>query len=122
MIRIVVPGPQVATNAAYRGGRGRYWMTKEGKEFVERVKACTVRAVKQRSSMPFPWFSGPVYVSIDFFFRSARNDVDGPIKLVLDALAPAVYSNDRQVETLVAAKFVDSKSPRTVIQIMELVG
>jgi Holliday junction resolvase RusA-like endonuclease len=52
-------------------------------------------------------------VLVDFWFKSAANDVDGPIKLVLDALQGHVYANDRQVVYVSAGKH-KAEEPRQI--------
>jgi len=108
-----VPGPQVATNAAYRAGRGRYWMTDDGVEFKDRIRHFAKQAMRGR--IPY---TGEVAVVLDLHYRTRRNDIDGPIKLILDALQGIAYANDRQVGALTVYKRHDPAHPRTLIQIV----
>jgi Holliday junction resolvase RusA-like endonuclease len=65
-------------------------------------------------------------VRIDFAAFSPLCDVDGPIKLTLDALAGKlggrVYANDRQVVELHVSKRVDRARPRLGIEVWTLDG
>jgi Holliday junction resolvase RusA-like endonuclease len=112
-----VPGPQVATNAAYRAGRGRYWMTDDGVEFKERIRFFARQAMRGR--IPY---TGEVSVVLDLHYKTRRNDIDGPIKLILDALQGIAYPNDRQVSALTVYKRHDPTHPRTMIQVAPLEG
>lgn len=95
-------GPVVSTNAAYRrrgGARQRFFITDEGAAFKQGLALAARRAMRGR-----PLLAGPVSVLVDFWFRSHANDVDGPLKLVLDSLQGHVFANDRQVVFVSAAK------------------
>jgi Holliday junction resolvase RusA-like endonuclease len=93
-------GPIVSTNAAYRKNfRGGFYMSAEGKAFKNAIALHARRAMSGRSLI-----EGPVSVMVDFWFKTHANDVDGPLKLVLDSLQGHVYPNDRQVVHVSAAK------------------
>jgi Holliday junction resolvase RusA-like endonuclease len=95
-------GPVVSTNAAYRrrgGPRLGLYLTPEGAAFKQGLSLAAKRAMRDRIR-----FQGPVSVLVDFWFKTASNDVDGPLKLVLDALQGHVYANDRQVVHVSAGK------------------
>ena len=94
--------PLVATNQAYRrrgGPRMGMYLTPEGAAFKTQVSYAARRAMQGR-----PLLEGPVSVFVDFWFKTRANDVDGPLKLVLDSLQGHVYANDRQVVFVSAAK------------------
>ncbi len=102
-------GPLVSTNAAYKKTRtGQFYMSPEGKAFKMALAFAARGAMQGR-----PPFAGPVSVMVDFWFRSAANDVDGPLKLVLDSLEGQVFTNDRQVVHVSAAKHI-SDEPKMV--------
>lgn len=109
-IHFVVPGSQVSTNQSYRAGKGRFWMSVEGREFKSLIGLFARKAM--RGTKPLIC---DVSVTIDFFYPSARNDIDGPVKLVLDSLQPDVLLNDRQVVELAIRKYVDRDNPRTSV-------
>ena len=93
-------GPVVSTNAAYKKTRtGVFYMSQEGKAFKAALALEAKRAMRDR--VPF---NGPVSVMVDFWFKTHANDVDGPLKLVLDSLQGSVYPNDRQVVHVSATK------------------
>jgi Holliday junction resolvase RusA-like endonuclease len=88
-------------------------MTDDGVEFKERVRHFARRAMPPR--IPY---TGEVQVVIDLHYKTRRNDIDGPIKLILDALQGIVYANDRQVSALTVYKRHDPAHPRTMIQVV----
>ena len=51
-------------------------------------------------------FGGNVKVTIDVWFRTGRNDVDGPVKLILDSLNDIVWNDDRQITTYTVSKYI----------------
>ena len=99
LIYVDVRCPIVSTNAAYRGGRGRFWMTEAGKTFKEVVAFEARRSMKGHKRL-----EGPVSVMMDIWFASRRSDLDGPVKLVLDSLNGIVWEDDRQVVELSVGK------------------
>jgi Holliday junction resolvase RusA-like endonuclease len=98
-VYIDVRAPIVSTNAAYRKTAHAFYMTAAGKAF----KAAVQKAAQEAMRGCFP-MSGPIVVLLDFWFKTTANDIDGPVKLVLDALQGIVYLNDRQVVSLSVAK------------------
>jgi len=64
--------------------------------------------------------SAPVGVTIAFFAASPTMDIDGPLKLVLDALEGIAYANDRQVVELAVQKHLAHKRPRMAIEVYTL--
>ena len=104
LVYVDVHCPIVSTNAAYRGGRGRFWMTPAGKAFKEMVSFEARRSMRGRKRL-----DGPVSVMMDLWFASRRNDLDGPVKLVLDSLNEIVWEDDRQVVELSVGKHLALK-------------
>lgn len=61
-----------------------------------------------RDKLPKDYFSidSPVAVTIYFFPQGEMHaDIDNCIKLILDAMRPSIYIDDKQVERLVVQKF-----------------
>lgn len=56
-------------------------------------------------------------MEITFWFDSRRPDVDGPVKGLLDRLAPGLILNDRQVTRYSVTKRLDSTRPRTEVTV-----
>jgi len=101
LVYIDYRGPIVSTNAAYRGGRGRFWMTEAGKNFKEFVAFEAKKAMRGKDRLNAPI---AVSVLIDFWFARTNSDIDGPVKLVLDSLNGIVWEDDKQVVELSVGK------------------
>lgn len=106
----------ISTNMAYRivrfGKRGAMVITKEGKQYKERIHA---EALYVKSEIDFWDQRADVRIRIDFWFGSPLNDIDGPLKLTLDALQGALVLNDRQVADVRIVKHLDVERPRVLI-------
>lgn len=90
-------------------------MNAEGSEFKDRVTGFARKAMRGRSST-----DATVSVTIDIWFKTLRNDLDGPVKLILDSLEGVVYENDRQVVALSVYKHLDRKTPSMRIDVREV--
>ena len=55
---------------------------------------------------------------LQYFGDKRKRDVDGAIKIIMDAMEGIVYENDNQVTELHVYKEIDKENPRTVIQIL----
>ena len=94
-------GAIVSTNSAYRRANfGGMYMTAEGKAFKSRIALAAKLAMGHR--VPY---TGPVSIEIGYWFKTAANDIDGPVKLTVDALQGIVFKNDRQVVHLAVDKY-----------------
>ena len=101
-IQFRVDGSPIATNAAYRRrgkGPGMY-LTTEAKFWKQCVEYHAQKAMLREDP-----YEGDVGVSIDLLLPNPRQDVDGPIKLILDAMEGIVYHNDSQVRSISVRKF-----------------
>lgn len=87
-------------------------MSPEGKAWKKAVSDMGLLAVA-----PNPPYDGSVAVRIDFYYQSRRNDLDGGLKPTLDALAPHVMLNDRQVVEIHIFKHLDREKPRAEIAV-----
>jgi len=104
-IRFSVPGYPVTTNQAYRRRKGYgMYMTENAKQWKALIGVLGKRAMAGKAPL-----EGDIGVSLDLTFDTFRPDVDGPIKLVLDALQGIAYKNDRQVRAVSARKFKGEK-------------
>lgn len=110
---LCVAGKPVSTNQTYRTGRGGRWFKDDdAKAWQNAVLLEARRAMAGR-----PPFSGDVEVWIRFWFDSRKPDVDGPVKGLLDRLAPSIIANDRQVVAYHVTKFLDRENPRTEVEV-----
>ena len=114
-VLFTVPGKQTSTNQAYRSGRGQFFMSREGKEFKDRISTLGKLAMGRRRAI-----QEDCIVVVDLYFKTKRNDLDGPLKLILDALQPWVIKNDRQVRAITMRKHHDAEIPRTLIEVATL--
>ncbi len=102
MIILILPLPP-SINATYKTGKGIFYKSSEAKEW-EKIAGWTVKKTYKHNPL-----SSPIYVGIDFFFKTKR-DIDGGIKLILDLLQrQGVVVNDNLVEHLNVRKYVDKK-------------
>jgi Holliday junction resolvase RusA-like endonuclease len=58
-------------------------------------------------------------LNITFYMKNRNNDIDGPIKVLLDAMNKIVYDDDKQIIELHVNKVV-CKENRTVVDVYEL--
>lgn len=109
-ILITVHIRAIATNRAYRRSANRgIYMTEEAKDFKNAIGYYALRVCKK--------FGCPVEVDIEYHYADKRRrDVDGAVKLTLDALEGICYDNDYQVQRFSAEKFQDGED-KVVIRI-----
>jgi Holliday junction resolvase RusA-like endonuclease len=118
-VHVVVPGRTVSVNGTYRGGRGIF-KSREAVDFQGRI------AYRTRAAMVAAGYRAPtgeaVGVEVVLYLAHPLMDLDGPTKLILDALAgpKGAYLNDRQVELLVLRKKFDTVKPRLLIDVFTL--
>lgn len=120
-----VAGNPLSQNRAWRvitiRGRGSLGKTTEAREYQQTIAAAAV------AICPARW-DGGVRVDLALHFDSMRPDLDGPIKLILDALQGVkpkggseriggCLVNDRQVRELRVVRHLDRKQPRTVVAV-----
>jgi hypothetical protein len=86
----VIPGPPVSLQAR-RSERRDQWKQ-------------DVRSAAEKHWGGEPPFTGPVAVTITYFFGRVWFDVDNIPKPILDAMEGLVYANDRQIFDLLCRK------------------
>lgn len=93
-----------------RGGFVRTYLTKEGKEFKERLAAKVPKGFKP--------IEGTCRVELDLTFPTKRkNDIDNYCKAILDALNRKVYVDDSQIIELLIRKHYEKNQPKIKIKI-----
>lgn len=111
-----VPVKPIGVNRTYRvvrfGKRAGLTKTKEATAYQDAVKLYARRAMKGQHP-----HARPVEVSLCFAFRTARSDIDGPVKSTLDAMQGIVYLDDAQIQRLEVQRCVDRDRPRVEIQV-----
>lgn len=109
MAKLITPvGPEA--NHYYRKGRHGMYRTPEGIEFKETVWGC---ALLQQRAWLRPWYPEDLEVTLTLIWyrKHKKGDVDNRLKPLLDALQGTAYTNDRQVRRLVAERVDDQPQP-----------
>jgi Holliday junction resolvase RusA-like endonuclease len=114
LFTVRLPAPP-GINASYRGahGGGRLLLTDAAKAWKEQAAWLTRYARDEMGLLPRP----PYVVTLGFYWPSRRFDVDGGIKLALDALFLGLGMNDRTVDEVRAFRRVDKLNPRLDVMI-----
>jgi Holliday junction resolvase RusA-like endonuclease len=122
-----VDGNPLSQNRAWRivtiRGRGTLAKTKESKVWQLAIAGASAAALE-----PLSRWDGKVRVDMDVHFDSMRPDLDGPVKLALDALQGVkppksllreggCIVNDRQVQELRVRRFTDKIEPRLEVRV-----
>lgn len=106
----------VSQNQVYKKTRhGMIYKSKEGRAYQAALNAAARAAMDGKQPL-----SGDVAVGFQFYFKSRRNDVDGPLKPSLDALQEGVFANDRCVKQVFIEKFHDPERPRVEVWAEEI--
>ena len=109
MAPIVLTGTPISVNKLYRGRR---FLTAEGKA----VKEGYMWEVKKQYRKKIR--TDDVELTIDFYFSSAKSDIDNALKAVLDSLIGIVYEDDSQIQSILVNKYIDKNRPRTEIEVL----
>lgn len=99
-------------NDYWKNWRGRIVVSREGKRY--RLGAL-VRAKSQGAHV----LTGEVCVSLTFYRKARRGDMDGGLKCLLDSLQGVAYANDSQIRELHALQLEDKANPRVQIAVTE---
>lgn len=112
-----VPGKPLSVNRLHATSRKRKtrFLSREGVAY----KALAAWHAKEAMGGRLP-FIGKCAVTLDWYFKTAAPDCDGPIKPMLDAISGVVYEDDRQVVEIRATKRKDKALPRAVVTVVEL--
>lgn len=119
MLKYTVPIKPISINATYKRGAGRgFYLSDEARNFKDTLEVYARLAAKKAN---FKTSGECIGVRLDFYFPSGRNDIDGPIKSVLDSLQQAeIVYNDNQIKELSVGSHIDKHAPRVEIYISEL--
>lgn len=91
-----------------RGGFAIVYLTKEGRDFKERLASKIPRDIRP--------FEGPVKVEIELTFPNhLRRDIDNYSKGILDAMNKKVFIDDSQITELIIRKHVEKNKPNIKI-------
>lgn len=89
----------------------RIRLTEEGERFRRMVQTQLLAARLRVPDWPRELDSYVCEIECVYYFDSRRPDVDGPGKLILDALQGAVVANDRQISDFIQRKRLSKKAP-----------
>ena len=98
-----------------RAGFVRTYKSKEAKEY----SALAYWTAKQQCGDPL---EGDVIVRGVIYFPDRRGDLDNRLKVLLDALEGAAYTNDKQVVRIDVAKDYDKERPRVELEVTNAIG
>lgn len=105
----------LGVNRLYRSVNGRAILSREGREWKDRAAiAALLGRGPTECQLPF---TGPVAVSIALYRPARRGDIDGGLKVCLDALNGIAYVDDRQVERLMVTRHEDPTNPRAEVTV-----
>jgi Holliday junction resolvase RusA-like endonuclease len=75
--------------------------------------------LKERKELAFIRSIKNIKLNITFYMKNRNNDIDGPIKVLLDAMNKIVYDDYKQIIELHINKVI-CKENRTVVDVYEL--
>ncbi len=117
----------LSQNQVYKRGTGKtLFMTEEGKAYKNFIGWVAKKAINspERSSLRGKMFENPI-VTLNFCFKlnkngsKSRHDIDGAIKLTLDAMNGIVYEDDSLIEELHVFKNFSILAEYVMIRIFE---
>lgn len=112
-MKLVLPLPPLGNRyKEFNRRAGVYYRTKEADQYRLRTGKYAVA----RGLWPT---SHPVAVSVRIFRKRKAGDIDGWLKVLLDALEGVAYVNDKQIVELHAYRFDDKADPRVEVEITE---
>ena len=119
-LSITLPVPP-SINRQYATVNGRRLLSSTGRAYKTQVGQQVWIALAQspaRASLMAQLQSGPLALSIRFFFTSAlRRDIDGGLKIAQDALCEGLGVNDNRIVETHLYKDVDKTRPRIEVSL-----
>lgn len=105
-----------ATNRYYRKWQGRMVVGPVGRAYKAEVSTLCHLAARQTEHLPYP-LPRPLAVRIEWHRGRRSGDLDGRLKVLLDAMQGSVYENDSQIVELHAYRYDDKANPRMVVTV-----
>ena len=122
-MELVLPVPPSANH---------YWrdcvkQTRGGKAYVQRYKTAEAReyqaAVANRARLHVVEpLTGPVTLTVTWFRKIRRGDLDNRLKVLLDAMNGVLYVDDDQVVEIHAFRKDDRLNPRVEVEVSAMTG
>lgn len=108
-MKLSLPYPP-SVNTMYATVRGRRVLSREGREFKEKVgilaRIARVQAIE-----------GDITLSVALYRPRRSGDLDNRLKAIMDSLTGIAYADDGQVRKIIAERFEDPKFPRVEIEV-----
>lgn len=112
-LKLTLPEPPSA-NTYWRHVGSKVLLSKDARDYRNAVKLAYAQQVKTLS-IRFP--TQPLGVTLVWFRSRKSGDLDNRIKQALDALAGLAYTNDAQIEIIIAIRRDDKDDPRLEVEI-----
>lgn len=112
-VALVLPYPP-ALNHLYRAFDGKVLLSREGRAYKEQVGWLALAAQQA------PPLRGPVVVELVLYRPRKAGDIDGPLKVLLDALEGHLWANDRQIVEMHVYRKDDKHNPRVEVRAWEV--
>ncbi|MFW6074130.1 MAG: RusA family crossover junction endodeoxyribonuclease [Chloroflexota bacterium] len=119
-LKVILPLPPSVNNQYVTAGRRRV-LSKEAKAFKRSV-AAIVRDRRMKSPQEEPLIESlkgePFACDLTFYFETPyKRDLDGGLKIALDAVCEALELDDRRVVSLTLTKQIDPLNPRLEMEL-----
>ena len=111
-MKITLQTDPISVNALYTGRR---FLTKAGRETKRQMALET-----QLQWLNSPLEQKDIKLSVRFFFKDNRRDVDGCLKALLDSISGIVWKDDRQITELHVFKLKDKEHPRVELELIDV--
>lgn len=118
--RIVLPEAPAA-NRFYRNFRGRMVKSPVAARYQSEISTLCALAAREKRFRALP-LVGHLAVTIRWYRGRRSGDLDGRLKVLLDAMQGTVYDNDSQIVELHAFRFDDKFNPRMEVEAMALLS
>lgn len=90
---VFIPVFSPGLNQTYKTGRGRFYKSKEAKEWQAKAALIIGSAAAEQE-----WVDDSKYYEILIEFNHPRQDVDAPIKLIIDTVSQKLGFNDKKIK------------------------
>lgn len=126
-MKLVLPLPPLGNNykrvevrskvngSGYRTHYPHFYLTKEAETYKRRVAQYAI------ANGIFPSLA-PIALDVRVFRARKRGDIDGYLKVLLDALQGCAYEDDKQVVKINIERFDDKEDPRVEVDVTEHAG
>ena len=112
-LKFTLPYPP-SLNVYWRNFRGRMVLSKEAKNYKEKVSELfdTIKTIRPEHRLPKQDLFWSIGLKIDVYRPRKSGDLDNTLKAILDSLSKNLYEDDRQVIEISAHRYDDKERPR----------